>query len=109
MGLFDLPLHPSELMKTKLSPSGTWSHALDPQKDPIQDNDVVLARLRSVSCSFCVLFLPGGPYALEKAPSDLCRVVEREESSHRERIAGAEIWFFKLSWAKLYANLILPY
>jgi len=38
MGLFDLPLHPSELMKTKLSSNGIWCHALDPQKNPIQDN-----------------------------------------------------------------------
>lgn len=68
MGLFDLPLHPSELMKTKLSPNWTWSHALDPQKNHIQDNDVVLARLRSVSCFFCVLFLPGDPYDLDEPP-----------------------------------------
>lgn len=68
MGLFDLPLHPSELLKSKLRPNGTWSHALDPQKIPIQDNDVILARLRSVSCSFCVLFLPGDLYSLEKPP-----------------------------------------
>lgn len=64
MGLFDLPLHPSELLKSKLKPNGSWSCALDPQK--IQVNDVVLGTLRSVSCSFCVLFLPGDPYALEK-------------------------------------------
>lgn len=55
-------------MKTKLSPNGIWSRALDPQKNPVQDNDVVLARLRSVLCSYRVLFLPGDPYALEKPP-----------------------------------------
>lgn len=68
MGLFDLPLHPSELKKTKLSPNGIWSHALDPQKNPIQDDDIVLARLRSVLCSYHVLLCPGDPYALEKLP-----------------------------------------
>lgn len=68
MSLFDLPLHPSELLKSKLRPNGTWSHALDPQKIPIQDNDVVLARLRSVLCSFCVLFFSQVTFTLWKSP-----------------------------------------
>lgn len=66
MGLFDLPLYPSELMKTKLSLNETRSHTLDPQINPIQENDVVLARLRSVSYSFFMFFVQGDPYTLEK-------------------------------------------
>jgi len=36
------------------------------EKNPIQDNGVVLARLRSVSCVYCVLFLPIDPYTFGK-------------------------------------------
>lgn len=92
MGLFCLPLHPSGLMKTKWSPNGTWSHALDPQKNPIQDNGVVLARLRSVPCSYCVLFPSADPYTFRKAPQICATFWKRRSPATGNFFAGAEIW-----------------
>lgn len=92
MVLFYLPLHPSGLMKTKLSPNRTWSHALDPQKNPIQYNGVVLARLRSVSCSYCVLFLSADPYTFRKSPQICATFWKGRSPAIGNFFAGAEIW-----------------